>query len=264
MIKLVITDMDGTLLSDKKEIDPSFWVTHQQLMDRGILFSVASGRQIHTLEATFADIKEGTLFIAENGTYVRYMGEDVYMNSLDTTHLAQIIESGRQLKGAELVICCKNSAYIEHRDPAFIREVSKYYHHLQVVDDLTQINDTVLKVAIYDCLGAETNSYHTFSAYAKDYKVTVSGPEWLDITNLTANKGTAIERAQKKLGILKEETMAFGDFLNDLEMMQAAGHSFAMKNAHPEIVRISRFITEKDNNNNGVVDTIQKKLIQIL
>ena len=52
--------------------------------------------------------------------------------------------------------------------------------------------------------------------------------------------------------------MAFGDFLNDYEMMEVAGHSYAMKNAHPEIKKISRYITEFDNDNNGVVDTIQK------
>lgn len=255
--------MDGTLLSDKKEIDPSFWITHQQLMDRGIVFSVASGRQIYTLENTFADIKQETLFIAENGTYVRYKGEDVFLNSLDTTHLHQIIETGRQLEGADLVLCCKNSAYIENHDPAFVAEVGKFYHHLELVNDLTKVRDTVLKVAVYDFLGSETNSNVAFSAFNKDYKVTLSGPEWLDITNATANKGTAIKRAQEKLGILKEETMAFGDFLNDMEMMQAAGHSFAMKNGHPEIIRTARFVTEKDNNNNGVVDTIQKKLIQL-
>lgn len=263
MIKLVVTDMDGTLLSDKKEIHPSFWRMHQQLMERGIVFSVASGRQIYSLEATFADIKQGTLFIAENGTYVRYNGEDVYLNSLDTSHLPQLIATARQLQGAEMVLCCKNSAYIEQRDPAFVKEVSKYYHHLKVVDDLNKVDDTPLKVAIYDYIGAEINSFPAFGAFMNAYKITVSGHEWLDITNTTANKGTAIERAQKKLGILKEETMAFGDFLNDREMMQAAGHSFAMKNAHPEILKISRFVTEKDNNNNGVVDTIQKKLIDL-
>ncbi len=263
MIKLIITDMDGTLLSDKKEIDPSFWGMHQQLMDRGIVFSVASGRQIYSLEATFADIKQGTLFIAENGTYVRYNGEDVYLNSLDTTYLPQIIETARQLEGAEIVLCCKNSAYVEQSDPAFVKEIGKYYHHLEVVDDLNKVEDTALKVAIYHVIGAENRIYPAFSAFKNAYNLTISGPEWLDITNITANKGTAVERAQKKLGILKEETMAFGDFLNDMEMMQAVGHSFAMKNAHPDIIKVSRYVTEKDNNNNGVVDTIQKKIIQI-
>ena len=61
MVKLIITDMDGTLLSDKKEIHPSFWETHRQLVERGIIFAVASGRQIYTLEDQFASIKQGTL-----------------------------------------------------------------------------------------------------------------------------------------------------------------------------------------------------------
>ena len=64
-----------------------------------------------------------------------------------------------------------------------------------------------------------------------------------------------------KLGITKEETMAFGDYLNDYEMLQESGLSYAMKNSHPDLLKVARFVTEYDNNNNGVVETIRKVLI---
>lgn len=258
-IKLVITDLDGTLLDAKKEIHPDFWPVHRQLTDKGILFAVASGRQLSSLESTFTTIGNDTLFIAENGTIVRYKGEVIHENALEMAAASLFIHTGRCIEGAEIVLCGKDAAYVECTEKQFLEEVSKYYNRLQIVDDLTLVNDTILKVAIYDFYGAETNSYGHFKIYENDYKVAVSGPEWLDLTHPTANKGTAIEKVQEKLGISKEETMAFGDFLNDLEMMAAAGHSYAMKNAHPDILKASRFITQFDNNENGVVQTIMQK-----
>lgn len=261
MVKLIITDMDGTLLSDKKEIHPSFWETHRQLVERGIIFAVASGRQIYTLEDQFASIKQGTLFIAENGTIVRYKGEEVYLNKLDKQLLVNVVEKSRHVEGIEMVVCGRNSAYVENDDPLLLTEVKKYYHRLTLIDDLTKVEDDILKLAIYDSIGAETNSAMAFSEFATNYKVTVSGHEWLDITNLEASKGDAIIRARNKFKISKEETMAFGDYLNDMEMMQEAGQSYAMKNAHPDIIKASRFVTEYDNNNNGVVHTIREKVL---
>lgn len=261
-IKLVVTDLDGTLLNDLKEIDPSFWPTHQQLLQKGVLFSVASGRQIHTIEKDFERIAADTLFIAENGTLVRYRGEDLYVNSLETGNLHELLQTARQIPGVELVLCGRRSAYMEQKDPLLVEEAGKYYHRLEVVDRLDEVQDEVLKLALYDKLGAENNSAQKLQHFGDRYKVTVSGEHWLDVTNLDANKGNAVRRAQEKLGIGSEQTMVFGDFLNDLEMMEAADHSYAMKNAHPIIRERARFITNRDNNHNGVVDTVVRLLLQ--
>ena len=74
----------------------------------------------------------------------------------------------------------------------------------------------------------------------------------------SANKGVALQHIQKVLNIKPEETMVFGDMFNDLEMIQGAHHSYAMKNAHPEIIKAANFVTAFDNNNSGVVDVIKK------
>ena len=261
MIKLVITDMDGTLMSDTKEIHPSFWEVHQQLVERGIIFAVASGRQVYNLEEEFANIKDDTLFIAENGTIVRYKGRDVYINELDKQLLSKVVAKSREVEGIEMVVCGRRSAYVENDDPKLLKEVRKYYHRLEIIEDLTLVEDEIVKIAIYDSIGSEINSAKAFAEFSNNYKVTVSGPEWLDISNMGASKGDAIRRAQEKLGIAKEETMAFGDYLNDYEMLQESGLSYAMKNSHPDLLKVARFVTEYDNNNNGVVETIRKVLL---
>lgn len=259
-IKLLITDLDGTLLDSKKAIHPEFWKAHELLTRMGVTFAAASGRQLASIEALFRKISDSTIFIAENGALVSYKGEDIHVNGLDMSLVTPFIHTGREIPRAEIVLCGKKSAYVENRDSHFISETRKYYNKLIVVDDLTTVNDNILKVAIYDPAGSETNSYPRFRRYEGQFKVSVSGAEWLDVMHLDTNKGAAIEKVQALLGISKSETMAFGDFLNDLEMMHAAGYSYAMKNAHPEIKRVSRFVTEHDNNNNGVVKTIMKWL----
>ena len=72
------------------------------------------------------------------------------------------------------------------------------------------------------------------------------------------NKGDAISHLQAHLGITPDETMVFGDHLNDVEMIQYATHSYAMKNAQDELKAIAAYVTEYDNNEAGVVRTIQK------
>jgi hydroxymethylpyrimidine pyrophosphatase-like HAD family hydrolase len=77
--------------------------------------------------------------------------------------------------------------------------------------------------------------------------------------NRTANKGTALRGLQQALGITPAQTMVFGDYLNDLEMLDAAEWSFAMANAHPQVVRRARHLAPS-NNDNGVLRTISRVL----
>ena len=68
-IRLIVADMDGTLLDDEKQMHDQFWPLIDELHRRGILFSPASGRQYYTLLREFADIADEMVFIAENGSW---------------------------------------------------------------------------------------------------------------------------------------------------------------------------------------------------
>lgn len=260
-IKLIVSDLDGTLLDSNHNLPTDFWGIEQQLADKNILFAIASGRQLFNIISLFDRIKERTLFLAENGTFAYYKGEELFINDLPKRNAIEFIKIGRTVKDGYVILCGKKSAYVENTDESFLTEVRKYYTKLQIVDDLTQVDDVVLKVTICDFNDVPTNSYLYFKEFENDFKVAISGLIWLDVTSFTANKGVAIEIIQKKLAISKEETMVFGDFLNDLEMMETAEFSFAMKNAHKDIIEISNYTTDFDNNTNGVTQTIEKYLL---
>ena len=133
-----------------------------------------------------------------------------------------------------------------------------YYDKVQVVDDLLRVtDDQFLKIAICDLAGSEANSYQYFKHQQDELQVKISGSIWLDISHKLANKGKAIEALQREFDLSPDQTMVFGDYLNDLEMMRAATYSFAMENAHEEIKKHSRF-QAKSNNENGVTEILQR------
>ncbi|MFF7976930.1 Cof-type HAD-IIB family hydrolase [Streptomyces sp. NPDC007905] len=260
-IRLVVTDMDGTLLDDAKRIPDGLWPMLAELRRRGVLFSPASGRQYATLARQFAEVAEGMVFIAENGTYVVRDGVELSSDPLDRSVAADIARTVRRLVAGGVdvgaVVCGKRSAYVERSDEAFLAEVRKYYVEHRIVEDVTAVEDDVIKVALFDFGPAEHTTAPALEAFAATHQVVVSGEHWVDVMNRTADKGAALRCLQRELGITPAQTMVFGDYLNDLEMLDAAEWSFAMSNAHPEVVRRARHLAPS-NNDNGVLRTISR------
>ncbi|MFC9930370.1 Cof-type HAD-IIB family hydrolase [Streptomyces sp. NPDC127190] len=258
-IRLVVTDMDGTLLDDAKRTPEGLWPLLAELRRRGVLFSPASGRQYATLARQFAEVAEGMVFIAENGTYVVRDGVELSSDPLAPGVAAGVARTVRRLAadGVDVgaVVCGKRSAYVERTDEAFLAEVRKYYVEHRVVEDVTAVEDDMIKVAVFDFGAAERSTAPALAEFADTHRVVVSGEHWVDVMNRTADKGTALRGLQRALGITPAQTMVFGDYLNDLEMLDAAEWSFAMANAHPEVVRRARHLAPS-NNDNGVLRTI--------
>ncbi|MEV0182719.1 Cof-type HAD-IIB family hydrolase [Streptomyces sp. NPDC050625] len=262
-IRLIVTDMDGTLLDDAKRIPEGLWPMLAELRRRGVLFSPASGRQYATLARQFADVADGMVFIAENGTYVVRDGVELSSDPLAPAVATGLARAVRRLvaDGVDVgaVVCGKRSAYVERTDEPFMAEVRKYYVEHRVVEDVTAVDDDVIKVALFDFGRAERTTAPALSAFADTHQVVVSGEHWVDVMNRTANKGAALRGLQRELGITPAQTMVFGDYLNDLEMLDAAEWSFAMANAHPEVVGRARH-RAPSNNDNGVLRTIARVL----
>ena len=258
-IRLVVTDMDGTLLDDAKRIPPGLWETLAELRRRGVLFSPASGRQYATLAREFAEVAEGMVFIAENGTYVVRDGVELSSDPLEPGAAARVVQAVRRLvaEGVDVgaVVCGKRSAYVERSDEAFLAEVRKYYVEHRVVEDATALDDDVIKVALFDFGSAAHTTAPALEPFTATLQVVVSGEHWVDVMNRTADKGAALRRLQQELGITPAQTMVFGDYLNDLEMLDAAEWSFAMAGAHPDVIARARHLAPS-NNDNGVLRTV--------
>jgi HAD superfamily hydrolase (TIGR01484 family) len=158
-------------------------------------------------------------------------------------------------------LCNKNTAYIETTNKAFLVLFQEYYTAFKMVEDLTKIVEAVdfLKIAVYHFEDSETYIYPEVRHLEKDFLVKISGQNWLDISIAKANKGTALQFVQKQLGVTKEETLVFGDYHNDLEMLACADFSFAMKNAHPDIKKAANY--ETDSHNDFGVEKILQEIV---
>ena len=260
-VRLIALDMDGSLLDEDKRLDPSFWPLLEQLEARGIVVCPASGRQYATLRAQFE--RDDLVYIAENGAYVVRDGVELSSDTLLLPTARAIVEAMRTASadGLDLgtVVCGKRSAYVERADEAFLAQASPYYARLEVVEDLLAVDDDILKVAVYDFESSERGAGRALEPFDEADRVVVSGLHWVDVMSRTADKGAALQQVQAALGVTREQTMAFGDYFNDVGMLEAAGWSFAMDNGHPDVRALARFVAPA-NTRNGVVRTIASAL----
>lgn len=261
-LRLVVCDMDGTLLDGRGAIPGGLWPLMDRMTRRGILFAPASGRQYATLAAMFG-ARPGMPVIAENGTFVVRDGQTLSASVIDPgyvgrtlTLLRAMAEAGRDIG---IVACGTRTAYVERRDRVFLDEVATYYRSNEVVDDLAGVGDDIIKIAVYDFGDAEAGTYPGLAAGAEGHRVTISTAHWLDVSNADATKGHALSALQQALGIEASQTAVFGDYLNDLDMFDHAGLSFAMANAHPDLISQARFIAPA-NTEQGVITTLTRLL----
>lgn len=258
-VRLVVSDMDGTLLDDRGEVPASFWPLLERMRGVGVVFAPASGRQSATLTHMFRTQIAGMPLIAENGTYVVRDGVEISSATLAPESWRAIVRAVRAAASdfdLGVVVCGKRAGYLERTDQGFVQACAPYYASLEFVEDQLAVTDDIIKLAIYDFDDAE-KSLPTFARFRDGHQVVVSGRNWIDIMRAGVNKGTAVRALQAKLGVTRAQTVAFGDFFNDIEMLDEADWSFATANAHATIREHARFLAP-DNSHEGVVQVLDR------
>lgn len=260
-IRLVATDMDGTLLNSRKEIPRGFkpWV----LAHPEVRVVIASGRQYPILRRDFEDIREHLLFITDNGGFVYENDEIIYSLPMPEELILLYLEEIRKLPGVVPVLCGARAAYMEHASLKAERDIRSFFSSLEFCRDIRDClgRDILVKIALYIPDQHTAAVEKALRSVSEEARPVISGAEWIDIGTLKVNKGEAIRAVQKKYGISREESMAFGDFMNDLEMLGSCGESYAMANAHPA-VKAAAAHTAPSNDAEGVMRILEK--VQIL
>lgn len=260
-IRLIATDMDGTLLDDQKQLPKDFFKLLEILKSKGIEFIIASGRSYVALEHIFGEYAKSMSFICDNGAYVVINGEVVSVSVIDHQTVKDIIKECYALKNVSPVLCgMKDIYYNKSVRQQFKEEINNFYINFTCVDDVLTVNDDIFKIAICDLLNPLKNSYPILNEkFSSSLSVVVSGERWQDIMNKGIDKGSALEIIQNNLKISYEETMAFGDFYNDIPLLEKAYYSYVMDNANDDMKPHGRFIADK-NSNDGVVKAICSRL----
>lgn len=260
MIKLIASDMDGTLLDDDKNLPGDFFEVLSELWRRGIRFAVASGRSYDAVAHLFPEEYRSRLeFICDNGANIYHEGKQAGFTPLERSVFEQLIKAcegiGRQIR---VLVCAGKGTYHLAADEEFTREIAKYYKNHIECSNLLDVDDVIYKVAVCDPEGTELHAKPALDAVMGDkLNVQVSGPVWMDVMSAGVNKGSALKQLSEMLGIDRSEVAAFGDYFNDAEMLRFAGESYAMENAHPDIKRLAKHVT-LSNNDNGVLTAVKQ------
>lgn len=268
-LRLVVVDMDGTLLDDAGALPADLPRVLDRLKSGGIAFAPASGRQYATLRDMFGGVRTESgatvdSFIAENGNVVVRDGEISAADGMDPEIVDDVIDAVRAARAEGrpmgLIVCHPDRAYVEIDQPGFNAEAAKYYHSRAVVEDLHEVNDGAIKLAIFDERGSELEAAPLMERLVGGrLDVAVSGRCWVDMMVPGRDKGHAVRELQERLGVTPAQTAVFGDFLNDLQMMSAGEMSFAMANAHEDIKAASNYLAPS-NTDSGVVVTLDRLL----
>ena len=258
MIKLIVSDMDGTLVNDEKKIDETIYEILPKLKEKGIRFVVASGRQYPSLCQDFQEHLQDVVICSENGAFIVENGKELYARCMTKEQVKLSLDAAFAVEGMEPICCAKYVTYTRSEEMKAFME-SKFHYKMEVVEDLYHIEDDIIKISM-----AVVNDMTTVEAFHKvraeldeSLNLVTSGEGCMDTGIYGVNKGTAVEALQEMWSIKKEETMVFGDQYNDIEMFTRADYSFAMAGAVEGVKKKARYMAGS-NNEGGVVKEIRK------
>ena len=239
MIKLIASDIDGTLVSEgAHRIDQQYYDVIRELKDAGILFCACSGRQYPSMRELFAPVADEIFFICNSGTLIRTTERELFSWRIKPEICLPLIRKIKSIEGMNLIVSLPDVTLIEAEEGSeflhFVRD--EYHYKVKMVEDLAAIDpEGVIEVSMY-CDGVQKVAERLKSdpAYA-DLLWSVSGERWCDITAKEAGKGEAFALLQEYLGVKQEETVYFGDNLNDLPAFHEAGVAVTVSNARSEM-----------------------------
>lgn len=256
MIKVIASDLDGTLLlHGAQEINPEIYDIILALQQKGIHFISASGRQIASQLNLFRPIADKISYISENGAVCFHQGKKLAAFGMNRDLANRILNAIDQFSDCKAVVSGAETCYLKSGDDDFLYHVRHVLNNTTaVVDDFSEINEPIVKIAFFDCSGTYAHADYFKETFQSEIKVVTSGSDWVDFMPYGTNKGTALKILLETLEIAPEDMIAFGDQENDVEMLTLAGKSYAMVSAVPAAKEVA----------DATTDSVEKTLLELL
>lgn len=284
MIKLIASDMDGTLLNDDHMISEENLKAIRKAQEMGRHFTIVTGRDYGAVKSYLEECDLRCECILSNGAEYRDVDgnviESVYMNKESVKIVFDILNEA----GLCIQLMTNKGSYVTNKEndkkaiidrfklfnPKMNEEevvefVEKFHKQrgMKLIDNIYEVLESeveILKIVTFDNdeeliarlkekLREDTSDLAVASTFAND----------IEISDIKAQKGLILAKAIEKMGIDKNEVIVLGDSFNDYSMFTEFENSYAMENAIPEIKEISKYITDT-NNNHGVAKAIYKSL----
>lgn len=248
MIKLVASDIDGTLIPEgTHEFPKELGQIIDRLKKQGVMFVAASGRQYKSMYRFFQDKAEDVIFVSGNGSYVCCRDYDIKEERMPKDILEKLVLELRSMEaeGYCFMAESKDTAYVETKNEEFKDLlVNGYHYEITIVEDILKECEGILKISLYHKSQIKAAADKMIPEWGQALKVLRSGTNWVDFMNDGVDKGSAIASIQQVMGISKEETMCFGDNTNDVGMFSQAKYSYAVENASKEVQEKAEYIAK--------------------
>ncbi len=242
MDKIVITDVDGTLVKDGTlDLNPEYYEVMDELVSNGLQVVICSGRAYSSVAKLFKPLIDKLYFICDGGTSIWKDGKIIKSFPMDQKLWKGMYKDAMKIDRCDCFVSTgKNGYAVDSNSEMYHWLTDSYGFEMTQIDDIDEIKDPVIKLSVFHPEDCEIACHDTFiPAWQDKAKLASAGSAWVDCVDQDANKGAALMWLQEYLNIEKEDCYAFGDNINDVEMLQSAGHSYAVDNARDELKAVS-------------------------
>lgn len=240
LIRLIASDMDGTLLDEHSEVPPETYDLILALREKGVHFAASSGRRFDRLCQFFAPVRDKMDFVAANGAQVYVDGELVDREVFSHLGIRRLAKTVGKFESLHMALFDDEKSFLLDDEDKFVREIDKDLPNAERIWYLPGPDVSILKISIY-CEDGHVMDY----AYAlsrelgDEFLFAPSGTHWIDALQRGVNKATGIEQVMAHHGITRDEVMAFGDSMNDYEIIRFVGTGCAMANGRPALKAVA-------------------------
>ncbi len=269
--KALYLDLDGTLLTDDKQIPEQNREAIDKMLAEGHSVIITTGRPLVSavLQAEMLGLtSEGCYLIAFNGgiLYDTAKRKVIYRSTLPLDTVVKCFREAAR-RGIHIQTYSEDRVLVEPRcDNDIVRlYCSKILMKHEVLPDITSLKEEPVKMLIIDLNDpAPLEDFRGWIASWAEGKIDTffSSNEYCEIVNKGLNKGNALRQLAELIGVDIEDTIAAGDAANDITMIEAAGIGCAMSNATDDVKQVADYVTEKDNNNSGVAEIIERFILK--
>jgi Cof subfamily protein (haloacid dehalogenase superfamily) len=244
--KVLFLDIDGTIIKSDDTIDETTIKAIRQAQEKGIEVFLATGRPLHEIRELADQLKVNSL-IGYNGAFAIYQGKDLFQEPMKKESVIQFIEIAKKNQH-ELVLYTKDQNLFTDLEADCVKEfIVKFHLHKNEIyspaSDYDVLGMTLINVASKDtALYKMEDQIHLSQVNLEGMR------HCYDVIRDNVNKGIAVQYVLKHLGLSKENAIAFGDGLNDKEMLMSVGEGFAMGNGHPDLFQYAKHKTTTVNN----------------
>lgn len=249
MIRLVATDVDGTLFNSRREVSEGNRLALKRAQEMGLMICLASGRYLNTLRPVALEAQVKGPLITCNGAYIlNQHGQPVLDECLTSSGRGRVLDYAVENE-VQVNIYQPDRVVASRRGAMYALYCSRTRIECEIlaIEKMALLRPT--KMVMVDT--PERIIQHTlfFQPIVKALAIelTTSEPEYLEFLPLGVNKGIGLQRLCDHLGFAREEVAALGDFYNDLEMVQWAGLGGAVGNGAPELKAAADVVVETND-----------------